>query len=58
MFIGYPYGLIDVDREARISNKEIEFLKTQFMIKLGKDWEKVKQAMTTNNAHEILDSIS
>jgi|FLOH01.1.fsa_nt_gi hypothetical protein len=58
VFIGYPYGLIDVDREARISNKEIEFLKTQFMIKLGKDWEKVKQAMTTNNAHEILDSIS
>ena len=32
VFLGYPYGLIEADRFARISNEELELLKTKFMI--------------------------
>jgi len=57
-FPGYPYGLIYADKFARITNQEKEFLKTQLMIKLGKDFEKIKKYMNAVNAHDILDNIS
>jgi len=57
VFIGYPYGLIEADRNARISNNEKNMLLTLFSTKLGKDWEKIKQSLTSIDAHEILDSI-
>lgn len=58
VFLGYPYGLIEVDRIARVSNKEAEYLKTKLMIEFGKDWEQIRKLENTNNAHKILDSIS
>jgi len=58
VFIGYPYGLIEADRNARISNNEKSMLLTLFSTKLGKDWEKIKESLTSIDAHEILDSIS
>jgi|TARA_B100001964_G_scaffold224653_1_gene271709 hypothetical protein len=58
VFIGYPYGLIEADRNARISHQEKQMLLTLFSTKLGKDWEKIKQSISSINAHEILDSIS
>mgnify|MGYP002001410596 FL=1 len=58
VFIGYPYGLIEADRQARISNQEKDMLLTLFSTKLGKDWEKIKNSLTSIDAHEILDSIS
>jgi len=57
VFIGYPYGLIEADRNARISNQEKQMMLTLFSTKLGKDWEKIKESLTSIDAHEILDSI-
>lgn len=58
VFIGYPYGLIEADKNARISNQEKGMLLTLFSAKFGKDWEKIKDSISNVNAHEILDSIS
>lgn len=57
IFPGYPYGLVEVDRLARISNHEKEYEKTKLIIKLGKDWEKIKKMMTSQDAHGILDNV-
>ncbi len=57
VFIGYPYGLIEADKNARISNNEREMMLTFFMAKFGKDWEKIKDSLSNVNAHEILDRI-
>jgi len=57
VFIGYPYGLVLVDRVARITNKEKEFEKTRLMVQLGDDWKKVRSLMASQDAHEILDNI-
>jgi hypothetical protein len=58
VFIGYPYGLIEADRQARITNQEKDMLLTLFSTKFGKYWEKIKYSINTTNAHEILDNIS
>lgn len=56
IFLGYPYGLVEADRIARISNQEKESLKTMLLVKLrNKNIEKYLNAV---NAHEILDRIS
>ncbi len=56
IFIGYPYGLIEADRTARVSNQEKEALKTIILMKLqNKD---VERHLSSVNAHEILDRIS
>jgi len=57
VFIGYPYGLIEADRNARISMQEKDMMVTIFSTKFGKDWEKIKQSLTNVDAHEILDNI-
>ncbi len=58
VFLGYPYGLIEADQFARVSNREKDYLKTVFMTKLGKDNMKIAQYLNTSNTHNILDSIS
>ena len=58
VFIGYPYGLIEADKNARISNQEKGMLLTLFSTKFGKDWEPVKESLSNVNAHDILDKIS
>ncbi len=58
IFLGYPYGLIDADRFARVSKKEREALELQLKIKFGKDFEKIKPYLNSLNAHDILDNIS
>ena len=57
VFVGYPYGLIEADRQARISNQEKDMLITLFSTKFGKDWEKIKESLSNIDAHEILDSM-
>lgn len=57
VFLGYPYGLIEADKNARIPNQEKDMLLTLFSAKFGKDWEKIKQSLSNIDAHEILDSI-
>jgi len=56
IFIGYPYGMVEADRLARVSNWEKESLKMVFLVKLkGKGIEKFLNA---GNAHQILDRIN
>lgn len=55
-FLGYPYGLIVADKFARITNKEIEYMKTKLFLKL-KDKDLILQENSLN-AHNILDNIS
>ena len=56
IFIGYPYGLIEADKIARISNHEKESLKTIFLVKLRN--KNIEKYLSSVNAHEILDRIS
>lgn len=58
VFLGYPYGLINADRFARVSNKEKEYFRTAVMAKAGKDWQKIEQSLSSLNAHDVLDMIS
>ena len=57
VFPGYPYGLIEADKNARISNNEKEMLLTLFSAKFGKDWKRIKESLSNVDAHEILDNI-
>ncbi|MDP6600395.1 MAG: DNA double-strand break repair nuclease NurA [Candidatus Woesearchaeota archaeon] len=57
VFMGYPYGLIEADKNARVSNNEKNMLLTLFSAKFGKDWEKIKESLSSIDAHEILDSV-
>lgn len=58
VFPGYPYGLIEADRVARISNREKDYFITKLMVELGEDWKLISELQTTKNAHQVLDSIS
>ncbi len=58
VFLGYPYGLIEADSNARVSNKEIEFLQMQLIVKFGKDFKKFRRYLQSQDAHSILDNIS
>lgn len=57
VFFGYPYGLIQADAFARITNKEKEYVLTKFLARFGNDFKKLKKYMTAIDAHSILDSI-
>lgn len=54
IFLGYPYGLIDADKFARVTNTEIEYYQMQLFIK-GE--EKIKNYIKGTDAHSVLDSI-
>lgn len=56
IFIGYPYGLVEVDSIARIPNQENESLKTMLLAKLRN--RNIEKYLNAVNAHEILDRIS
>lgn len=55
IFLGYPYGLIEADRAARVSMQESASLQFQLRERLGKSFETLSQA---KNAHSVLDKIS
>ena len=57
VFLGYPYGLIEADKFARVANNEINTLKLQFLTKAGEKAKLIKQYLNTKNAHDILDNI-
>ena len=56
IFLGYPYGLVEADRIARVSNQEKEMLKTEILVRLRN--KNVEKYLNASNAHEILDRIS
>lgn len=55
IFIGYPYGLVEADRIARISNREKESLRTMFLAMLKN--KNIEKYLSSVNAHEILDRV-
>lgn len=56
IFMGYPYGLIEADKIARVSNQERESLKTMLLLELRN--KNIEKYLSSVNAHEILDKIS
>ncbi|MFB6199017.1 MAG: hypothetical protein ABEI52_12245, partial [Halobacteriaceae archaeon] len=56
VFPGYPYGLIEADRLARVSHDEAAAKRTRLQSAFGKDWERVEKRLHTRDAHDILDS--
>ena len=57
-FPGYPYGLIDADNNARVSNKDKLYFHTLLSTKAGSQWEKIRKHSNCLNAHSILDMMS
>ncbi len=57
VFLGYPYGLVEADRIARVSRTEAAFLRKQVKMRLGSDAAPLAAALGTTNAHEILDHV-
>lgn len=56
VFLGYPYGLVQADKFARVSNEEKEYFKVKLMT-YAKNAEQITQYLNTINAHDILDSV-
>ena len=56
-FLGYPYGLIEADQMARVTNKETLGLKQLVSNKFGSDWTGVEEFLSASNAHDKLDRI-
>ncbi|MAG60796.1 hypothetical protein CL619_03340 [archaeon] len=54
-FLGYPYGLILVDKLARVSEQEKSQLRSKFLLR--KDLAFLKEHLASQDAHEILDRI-
>lgn len=54
-FLGYPYGLVEVDKLARVSNSESDILKTRTKAKLGSKWKSFEALENNINAHDVLD---
>ncbi len=57
VFPGYPYGMILVDRLARVSNEEKDYLFTRLKSSAGKRWSKIRNGLNVLNSHDILDNI-
>ncbi len=54
IFLGYPYGLVDADKKARVTDEEVEYLKS-----MGKNQmeNSFKDKINTTNAHDRLSNI-
>ncbi len=58
VFFGYPYGMIEADRFARVSNEEAEYMKVRIIAKAGSNSAKIARLMSSVDAHSVLDNIS
>lgn len=56
LFLGYPYGLLLVDKMARVSEAERKSLRMNIMLRAEN--RELSQYLAAANAHEILDSLS
>jgi hypothetical protein len=58
-FPGYPYGLIEADRLARVREEEIEPLQIQLFSTVSElgAWSELEAFMRTVDAHKVIDEI-
>lgn len=56
-FFGYPYGLVDADRSARVSFDEASYLKTMLLTHMRKKIKRLDWYLAGLNAHEKLDTM-
>ncbi|MBR9676484.1 DNA double-strand break repair nuclease NurA [Candidatus Woesearchaeota archaeon] len=56
VFYGYPYGLIVADDSARVSNHEVDVIRTKTLAKLRND-SAILSSLREVDAHQILDNI-
>ena len=57
IFLGYPYGLIEAHKFAKVPVTERDYHKIQLMAQLGKEWKTVEQYMKAVDGHAVLDKI-
>jgi len=58
VFPGYPYGLLEADRRARVSHQEVEMLRVRLETMMGKDLASIHHSLRAMDAHAVLDNIS
>jgi hypothetical protein len=58
-FPGYPYGLIDADRFARVGENEVERYQTLLLSEISRMgvWKKISRHICSGDAHSILDML-
>ena len=58
-FPGYPYGLMDVDSNARVRYDEVETYRIMFLSEISKrgSWQKFLRHMQADDAHTVLNSL-
>lgn len=56
-FPGYPFGLIEADKYARVSNNEKNTLKMIFLARMGVLAKDIKNLSSSIDAHSILDRL-
>lgn len=59
-FAGYPYGLYDADRWARVKNEEILAYETLLKSEISKNgaWSKIVPLLKSNDSHSRLDLLN
>jgi len=55
LFLGYPYGLIAVDKLVRVSNEEKKSMRMNLLLK--SENREIAEYLSTTNSHEILDNL-
>ncbi|HLD80326.1 MAG TPA: hypothetical protein VJA18_07245 [Candidatus Nanoarchaeia archaeon] len=56
LFLGYPYGLIAVDKFARVSNEEKKALRMKVLLQAEN--KEIAEYLFATNAHDILDNLN
>ena len=54
IFLGYPYGLVDADKKARVTDEEVKYLKNMGYNKMDSS---VRYRVNCSNAHDKLSNI-
>ena len=56
-FLGYPYGLIDADHNARVRSDEVNIYRNHILSKASEMgcWNKFRREMNSLDAHDILN---
>ncbi len=54
IFLGYPYGMVDADKKARVTDEEVDYLKNMGKNKMK---DSFRDKINSKNAHDRLSNI-